>query len=533
MGQNEEDVCFPMIKSDERTGIDFVELDSFVEESTRVAYTRGDDDFAHHRKSVGGRFQANHRPLAPQAIGIQTDRQSTSNINSSNSPDSQPSSDMTKVGVDLNEKLHINSSLNLGAREKNLLVPAKSRVQEYPEEPANPYQNATFTDSSKGSSSPDIDRFSFFAADSEETVHATNLPSLLDDGQSFKDLFTDENGTWWLDCLDPTEGEMRVLSKAFGIHPLTVEDIRTEESREKVELFRDYYFVCFHTFDSDPESEDFLEPINMYIVVFRDGILSFHFSPLQHSINVRRRIRQLRDYVSVSADWICYALIDDITDSFAPIIHEIEVETDIIEDSVFVARESDFGHMLRRIGEARRKVMTLLRLLSGKADVIKMFAKRCNEQWDNAPKGEIGLYLGDIQDHIITMYQNLSAYEKIFSRSHANYLAQIQVESVYSNNRVTQILGKATIIGTVLVPMNLITGLFGMNVKIPGEAGPNLGWFFGIVGFILLMVLVLGLLAQRWMDTSVQAVDQQSGGSRRAGSIFSRRSRSLTTGRGV
>lgn len=41
--------------------------------------------------------------------------------------------------------------------------------------------------------------------------------------------------------------------------------------------------------------------------------------------------------------------------------------------------------------------MGLYRLLGNKADVIKGFAKRCNEQWEVAPRSEIGLYLGDIQ----------------------------------------------------------------------------------------------------------------------------------------
>jgi Mg2+ and Co2+ transporter CorA len=32
--------------------------------------------------------------------------------------------------------------------------------------------------------------------------------------------------------------------------------------------------------------------------------------------NVRRRIKQLKDYINVTSDWISYALIDDITDAF-------------------------------------------------------------------------------------------------------------------------------------------------------------------------------------------------------------------------
>ena len=242
---------------------------------------------------------------------------------------------------------------------------------------------------------------------------------------------------WWLDITSPTEAEMKVISKTFGIHPLTAEDIMLEEAREKVELFRHYYFVNYRTFDQDINSENYLEPVNMYVVVFREGVLSFHFSRTPHPANVRRRIRQLRDYLLLSSDWISYAIIDDITDVFQPLIQNIEDEVDEIDDSILqlhssaekrMKSEQPASHkqsddattvvgdssadMLRRVGDCRKRVMSLYRLLGNKADVIKGFAKRCNERWEVAPRSEIGLYLGDIQDHIVTMTSNLSHYEK-------------------------------------------------------------------------------------------------------------------------
>ncbi|CCK71874.1 magnesium transporter CorA family protein KNAG_0I00830 [Huiozyma naganishii CBS 8797] len=370
-------------------------------------------------------------------------------------------------------------------------------------------------------------RFSFFRSDTEETVHASDIASLVKPGQSFYDLFQAGEPTWWLDCSCPTDDEMRCIAKAFGIHPLTAEDIRIQETREKVELFKSYYFVCFHTFEADKESEDFLEPINVYLVVFRGGMLTFHFRPIEHCANVRRRVRQLRDYVNVNSDWMCYALIDDITDSFAPVIQSVEYEADVIEDSVFMVRDINFSVMLQRIGESRRKTMTLMRLLSGKADVIKMFAKRCqdeangigpaltsdinianlqageNAEYKIQPRGDIAMYLGDIQDHLLTMYQNLAAYEKIFSRSHTNYLAQLQVESFNSNNKVTELLGYATMVGTILVPLNVITGLFGMNVKVPGQDS-SIAWWFGILG-VLIAIGLIGLIFAKYAIGNMSA----------------------------
>ncbi|EHA57365.1 manganese resistance protein MNR2 [Pyricularia oryzae 70-15] len=309
-----------------------------------------------------------------------------------------------------------------------------------------------------------------------------------------------ERPVWWLDVLNPSEAEMRVISKTFGIHPLTAEDIIMQEAREKVELFRHYYFVNYRTFDQDEESEDFLEPVNMYIVVFREGILTFHFSITPHPANVRRRVRQLRDYMMLSADWISYAIIDDITDVFVPLITRIEEEVDDIDDEVLGLQEvstaeavkdttsfkSKDNAMLRRIGDCRKKVMGLYRLLGNKADVIKGFAKRCNEHWEVAPRSDIGLYLGDIQDHIVTMTANLSHYEKILARSHANYLAQISLRMNERQEETADILGKLTILGTIVLPMNLVTGLWGMNVWVPGQAAEgDLTWFFAITVSLL------------------------------------------------
>lgn len=268
-----------------------------------------------------------------------------------------------------------------------------------------------------------------------------------------------EANTWWLDVLSPTDQEMKLLSRAFGIHPLTTEDILMEETREKIELFRNYYLVCFRSFDQDPYSPTYLEPLNMYIIVFREGTLSFHFRATPHPQNVRRRIKQLKDYINVTSDWISYALIDDITDAFGPLIQSIEYEVDSIDELVLILKEAEQSDMLRRIGTCRKKVMGLLRLMGNKADVVKGLAKRCNENWSVAPKSDIGLYLSDIQDHLITMTQNLNHYEKILSRSHSNYLAQISIEMTDANNQINDVLSKLTALGTVIVPMNVITGL--------------------------------------------------------------------------
>lgn len=147
---------------------------------------------------------------------------------------------------------------------------------------------------------------------------------------------------------------------------------------------------------------------------------------MPHPHNVRRRIHQLKDFIKVTPEWINYALIDNITDSFAPLIQHTELEVDSIDDLVLVLNGSEQNDMLSRIGSCRKTVMQLLRLLSPKADVVKSLMKRyedkakeiqyanilresqptdahseiVTEQDDVKVYHEVTLYLGDIQGNL-------------------------------------------------------------------------------------------------------------------------------------
>lgn len=542
-------------------------------------------------------------------------------------------------------------------------------------------------------------RFTYFREDLPDTIHSPTISGLLHNGTKFQDIFspsyysTTSNNTnndstieekdqksnkfgtastnisqepstsdksylqpFWLDVLNPTEDEMKVISKTFGIHPLTSEDIFLGEAREKVELFKDYYFICFTSFDVEEEhqrrkqaakkalneaaeieelkykndrsfltkimdlirrkrrnsspssnskhssirssnssicsycstnskksrkskaaasltskrlkkkrhNKDELIPLTMYIVVFKDGVITFHFQPTPHTGNVRRRARLLRDYLTVSSDWVGYALIDDITDAYAPLIEVIEDEVNSIEDEIITMQSGDHSDsdsdsdsdndsdndndrvwirvkrrnsnitgddknsiysrsslstnstnssidtkiiswkkkedMLKRIGDCRRRIMSLLRLLGTKADVIKGFSKRYHEQWEVGPRTEIGLYLGDIQDHIVTMVQNLNHYEKLLARSHSNYLAQINIDMTKVNNDMNDILGKITILGTIVLPLNIVTGLWGMNCLVPGQDVDSLDWFWGILAGMLMFAVTCYYYAKDLID---------------------------------
>jgi magnesium transporter len=136
----------------------------------------------------------------------------------------------------------------------------------------------------KRSSTP-AKKFCLYSSDDQSETFASKLGDFTKNGDTFRDLFdVTEGGLWWLDVQNPTRAELECIRKAFKIHKLTTEDIETQEPREKVELFAQYYFVCFRTFYANKSSEDFLDPVHIYIIVCAEGVLSFSYTDNSHAV---------------------------------------------------------------------------------------------------------------------------------------------------------------------------------------------------------------------------------------------------------
>lgn len=68
------------------------------------------------------------------------------------------------------------------------------------------------------------------------------------------------------------------------------------------------------------------------------------------------------------------------------------------------------------------------------------------------------------------------------------------------NERAEQtndVLGKLTVLGTIVLPMNIVTGIFGCNFLVPGQDVDNLNWFWSVCGGLLGFGLICYLVARR------------------------------------
>lgn len=341
----------------------------------------------------------------------------------------------------------------------------------------------------------EICRYSLFSSDLDSILYASELTQL----DVFGKLFQAQGKVdlWWLDVVDPSKDELDILRSAFFIHPLTIEYILSRENHEKVELFKGYLFLYFGTLAQlGCQQDETLTQHELYLVIFKQGILSISYRPLPHAVDVRKKISQLRGCLPLSSSWICYALLyasmiplelsdlteshrNDVIDTFQQPVQSVEQMTSTLDSAVLTLRSRDSPSLLSYISTSRRSTAQLVHLLLPKIDAIKAMA--------NLPlttrigfSNEFTLHLSDLLSRALTLLSTLDHCEETLSRSHSDYLLQLGVDSASRGSKVKTILVRLTLVGMVFALLNIVSGLWGMNVVVPGRDEQGLSWWFGI-----------------------------------------------------
>ncbi|KAJ1668405.1 CorA metal ion transporter [Coemansia sp. RSA 1646] len=256
----------------------------------------------------------------------------------------------------------------------------------------------------------------------------------------------------------------------------------------------------------------------IYIVMKENYVLSFHTGKGRSvAERVLQRLSALHAVVLETAEgeccgaepllklaeyppYIVYAMLDEVTDQFSPRIMEIERQVDDIDRLVLLLSHESHERMLQRMGEQRRDILQTWQAIQAKPAVIMALAEQQTEagsQYLPAVAAEVTQYFGDIHSHLVAAIETCARAEAVLSRSHSNYLAKISLEmskATYESNTTTE---RWTLLGVIVVPINIVTSFLGINLKVPGQDRDDTLNFFVLLACMLIYTFVM-LAFWRW-----------------------------------
>jgi magnesium transporter len=275
----------------------------------------------------------------------------------------------------------------------------------------------------------------------------------------------------WFDASEPTDADIAALGEAFGLHPLTLEDIGHRRQRPRVELFEHYAFITLRPLSL--RGDDLTEHEVHAVAGGRFlGTLRYGPDPFPIDEVVKRWERQPDLLKSDPGAFAVYVLFDEVVDGYLTIVEELEDRADDLEDLVFADDPTVAGTEIQeRIFLVKREVVTVRRFASPMRQGLDLL-----QEQPDLVKAPLLPYYRDVTEHAIRVFELADNIRDVLTS-----LLELRVAQVA--NHLNDVMKKLTAWAGILLVPTLIAGIYGMNFR----NMPELGWRYGYAGALLVM----------------------------------------------
>jgi len=298
------------------------------------------------------------------------------------------------------------------------------------------------------------------------------------------------SGLTWVHLDAPNQQEAEALAERFGWHALDVEDVLSKRQRPKIDDYAEegYLFAVLH-FPVYDKAIGRLNSGELDVFIGPDYLVTLPAVELLPVTRLFRRCYEDREFCdqlfSKGSGRLLYEVLDDLFDYCFPILDKIGHKLDTIEDDVFEGRSEE---VVRDISNVKQEIISYRKIIKPERPTLRLLERHVERFLPE----ELELYFDDIVDASERIWDLLDNYKEVVEA------IEDTNESVISHrqNRVLQIL---TIFSVVLLPLTLISGIFGMNVKFPGYGSAEAFWIIFGAMFATIVSMVAFFRYTRWL----------------------------------
>ena len=336
----------------------------------------------------------------------------------------------------------------------------------------------------------------------------------------------------WIHADD--RGDIFRLQDIFGLHPLAIEAIVHTHQPSKVEEYDAYLFTIIDgvryekqkvsggregeeqnknvsgrpsDHEDDLYSDSDLEEDDLYIFLEQRWIITISFNNQQLESNVKQRIsrslipshrsipiplseqRQQQQqslssqrnvdsssYNRAICEMVYRFAIEEVISSYYPILSNINAKLEQIEDHVILyqptkSQLSDILLIRRKLGFLEN---TLAMITAAFTDIINGVVQTKLSKDSLRHIRSLNDRVAYLKNNVENMYQRVINLREAYNSS--------------LNANLNEIIRTLTVIATIILPLTLITGIYGMNFDVMPELHSPLGYYYSL----LLMGAVAG-----------------------------------------
>lgn len=296
----------------------------------------------------------------------------------------------------------------------------------------------------------------------------------------------------WVDLENPTQTEVRALISEFGIEPIVADELLSPTLRPKVDVHDEFLYLILHfpTPHINLHDTDAKKTQEVDFIIGKDFIITTHYDTIDalHDFSKVFEVNSILDKTKMGehAGYVFYYMIQHFYRQLHSRVEAIRDEMNEVEGEIFKGNER---HMVRTISRLNRMLLTFKESLFAHKEILQSFEVAgqtfFGERFVYHLRGIVGEY-----------FKVASAIEG--AKEYLNELRGTN-DSLLSTKQ-SEIAQTLTAMAFVVLPMTLVTSLFGMNAEHMPFVGQPYDFYIilTITGALALMTYVF-FKTKRWL----------------------------------
>ena len=286
--------------------------------------------------------------------------------------------------------------------------------------------------------------------------------------------------TWgnltWVNIEGPTEQETEYLAQNYHFHPLDLDDCLSRIQRPKIDEYKDYLFLVFH-FPVFNQEARVTTPSQLSVFIGENYLITLHKGELKPLVKLFRECQideeSQQEYFSQGPGYLLYRLIDRLVDYCLPILSKVGDNIEDAEDNVFSDR---MRGTIREISILRHDIISFRRIIWPMRAVIGSLEPKIRR----FSTMNMAVYFGDMVDHVDKIWDALDEYKEVIE-------GLKDTHDSLATNRTNEVVRILTVIATILLPITVVSSVWGMNITLPFERSG-----LALLYVVLIMLAIIG-----------------------------------------
>jgi magnesium transporter len=292
------------------------------------------------------------------------------------------------------------------------------------------------------------------------------------DPAQISDYLAEDDAVVWMDVTEPTQNEFDLIAEEFALNPLAVEDAVNEGQRPKLDHYDDHVFISLYDVELNRSTGE-LDSVELSVFAAPRYLITVRRNPRFDMNEVVQRWDDAGHLAKHGVGFLLWGLLDVVVDGHFETVQHLDDGIEALEDLLFDDRPRA-PEVQRRSFELRKSLVMLRRVVLPTREVLNALMRRELDLVD----ADLMPYYQDVYDHVLRATDWTDSLRDLVSTI-------LETNLTIQSNRMNEIMKAVTSWAAIAAVPTVITGYYGMNVRIFPGADSLTG---GLVAIVLMVV---------------------------------------------